>query len=732
VADDTGAPAAATAAGLRFCLLGPVQVLVDGRTVPIGGPGTRSVLAMLLLEPNQVVPIDRMVDVLWAHEPPSSARTMVQGYVSRLRRRLAAISAEAGARTDEVRIATTPPGYRLDVDEALIDVTIARSLLAQARGTPPVRRAELLRQARALWRGTELADLGGRLSAPELTELRLVVLEARFDADLELGSHHEVIGELTQLVDEQPFRERLVGQLMLALYRSGRRATALGAYQQFAKRAAEELGMDPGPQLRALHLRVLRDDTTLLEPSPEPVVSPRIGVLVPAQLPRAPSGFAGREDELAWLAGLLPTASTGDAVRTEPAIAVLAGPAGVGKSALAVLWAHRVADRFPDGQLFASLRGFDPRHAPAPAADVLTQFLLALGVGVEDVPAGIDERAALYRSILADRRVLVVLDDARDSEQIRPLLPAGSSSLVVVTTRVRLDALVAWTGARLQVLGTLAAGAAEQLLEHMAGRPAQGRDRELRRRLARLCGHLPLALRIAGARLTGSPQWSVVDLVAELADERGRLSALDLEEADTSVRAALDVTYRKLSAEHAETLRLLGLFPGAMVGPYPVAALCGVDVEQARRRLRALAGSFVVTETSRDLFVMHDLVRLHAQELAERELSEVDKSAATTRLRRYYLVGADLAKSQLQSGNSDQTAVPEEFPDAPRAPMSSPADAENWIEQEWANLLAVVEAGLNSEQDQEIVRLARVASEFAEGTRALGPVVLGRAVRLVV
>jgi DNA-binding SARP family transcriptional activator len=728
VADDNGSRAAAEAAGLRFCLLGPVQVLVHGRNVPIGGPGMRGVLAMLLLEPNQVVPLDRIVDVMWSHEPPSSARTMVQGYVSRLRQRLAAV--DVGGDDGEVRIATAPPGYRIEVDEALIDVTVARSLLAEARGTAAVRRAELLRQAQALWRGTELADLGGRLTAPELTELRLAVLEARFDADLELGRHQEIIGELTQLVDEQPFRERLVGQLVLALYRSGRRATALAAYQRFAHRAADELGMDPGPQLRGLHLRVLRDDTTLLEPSPEPVVSPRIGVLVPAQLPRAPSGFAGREDELAWLADLLPAGSAES--RVEAALAVLAGPAGVGKTALAVLWAHRVADRFPDGQLFASLRGFDPQHAPLAAADVLTQFLLALGVSVEDVPEQLDDRAALYRSILADRRVLVVLDDARDSEQIHPLLPAGSSSLAVVTTRVRLDALVARTGARMQVLGTLAASAAEQLLEHMAGTPAQGRDRELRRRLARLCGHLPLALRIAGARLAGGPQWSVADVVAELADERGRLSALDLEDADTSVRAALDVTFRSLRSEHAETVRLLGLFPGAMIGPYPVAALCGIDVEQAKRRLRTLAASFVVTETSPDVFVMHDLVRLHAHERAEQEMSEVDKAAALARLRHYYLVGADLAKRQLRAGNTGEPSALEEFPDAPRVRMSSPADAVDWIDHEWANLLAVVESGQETGQDQEIVRLARVASEFTEGTRALGPVVVGRAVRMVV
>jgi DNA-binding SARP family transcriptional activator len=683
----------------------------------------RGVLAMLLLEPNQVVPLDRIVDVLWAHEPPASARTMVQGYVSGLRQRLAAVD-DIGT----VRIATTPPGYRLVLDEALIDVTLARDLLAEASGKPAPRRAELLRAARALWRGPELADVSNRVAAPELTELRLAVLEARFDADLELGRHHEIIGELTQLVDEQPFRERLVGQLMLALYRSGRRATALAAYQRFAHRAADELGIDPGPQLRALHTRVLRDDTTLLEPSPEPVVTPKIGVLVPAQLPRTPSGFAGREEELDWLNRLL---SRGARPSESPAIGVLAGAAGVGKTALAVLWAHRVADRFPDGQLFAHLRGFDPQHAPMSSADVLTRFLLALGVGGEDVPTEIDERVALYRSILADRRVLVLLDDARDAEQIEPLLPPASSSMVLVTTRVRPDALVARTGARLQVLGTLAAGAAEQVLELIAGAPAEGRDRELRRRLARMCGHLPLALRIAGARLAGGPRWSVADLVAELADERRRLSALDLEDPATSVRAALDVTYRSLDKELADLVCLLGLFPGTRIGPYPAAALCGIDVDTALRRLRTLAASFVVTEASREVFLMHDLVRLHANELAEVELSELDRVAARRRLLRYYLVGADLAHRQLLPDNRNP-ALAEQYPDTPRVPVNTPGEAVDWVEQEWTNLLAVVESGLDSGQDEEIVLLARMASEFAEGTRTLGPVGLSRAVRLVV
>jgi DNA-binding SARP family transcriptional activator len=693
-------------AAARFCLLGPVQMIIDDRAVPLGGPGTRSVLAMLLLEPNQVVPLDRIVDVLWAHEPPASARTMVQGYVSRLRQRLS----ESGV---AAYIATTPPGYRMVVDESLIDVTVARSLLAQARGLPAASRAKLLDDANALWRGPALADLGGRVSAPELTELRLAILEARFDAQLELGRHHEIIGELTQLIDAQPFRERLVAQLMLALYRADRRATALAAYQRFAHRAAEELGMDPGPQLRELHARVLRDDSALLEPTPDPVVTPKVGVLVPAQLPRAPAGFAGREEELAWLSKLLPPDETA-------AIGVLAGAAGVGKTALAVLWAHRMAGAFPDGQLFASMRGFDSQHTPVRAADVLTQFLLALGVAVDDVPLELDDRAALFRSILADRRVLVLLDDARDAEQIDPLLPAGSSSFVLVTSRIRLDGLVARTGAKMLTLGTLGPDAADEVIEHMAGTPAHGTEREQRRRLARLCGYLPLALRIAAARLAGNPQWTVEDLVTELTDERSRLGALDLEEADTSVRAALDVTYRSLRPELAETVRHLGLFPGTRLGPQPVAALCDTDAETARSRLRALASTFVVTETSRDVFVMHDLVRLHAQELAEAEMSTSDSAVAVRRLLRYYLAGAETARELLSSGTARNGF----------AGVTTAREAAEWIDQEWANLLAVVESGADA--DDDVVRLARLAAEFSAGTRALGPAALSRLVRLVV
>ncbi|MGQ0837088.1 BTAD domain-containing putative transcriptional regulator [Actinokineospora sp.] len=676
----------------RFCVLGPVGALVGEQPLALGGPGLRGLLAMLLLEPNQVVPVERIVDVLWAHEPPVTARTIVQGYVSRLRKWLSSVDTSAAT-----WIETTGAGYQLVIDEDRIDVAVARKLLARARGQSAEVRADLLARAQSLWRGPELADIGGRVRAPELAELRLTVIEARIDADLELGRHDDVIGELAALVDTHPFREHLVSQLVLALYRCGRRAAALEIYQRFARRAAGELGLDPGAGLRELHSRVLRDDTTLLRPRPESVITPRIGVLTPAQLPAAPSGFAGREGELRWLDRL-----RADADGTAPAIGVLAGPAGIGKSALALLWGARSAAAYPDGQLYASLRGFDPRHAPLDPAEVLARFLLALGVAAEHVPLDLADRAVLYRSLLADRRVLVLLDDARDSGQVRALLPGGGSSLVLATSRRRLDGLVA-DGARLLVLDTLPADAAEKLIAHVAG-PAAADD-ELRARLAKLCGYLPLALRIIGARLAVSPQWSIGDLVAELADEHTRLSALDIERADTSVRAALDLTHRLLDPALAETLRLLGVFPGQWVSPHAVAALCGTDVAEARVRLRGLAESFLVGETARDVFGMHDLVRLHARELGGRQLDPLRA------VLRHYLVVADLCRRHLRLV-ADDLDPGADWPHVPRPEIDTRDEALAWFEREWTNLLAVAAAGAEAGCHAEVWRLARMAGEF--------------------
>ncbi|PWW65809.1 AfsR/SARP family transcriptional regulator [Actinokineospora spheciospongiae] len=676
------------AQGPRFCVLGPVGAVVGDRAAVPGGPGIGGLLAMLLLEPNQVVPVERIVDVLWDHEPPATARTIVQGYISRLRKWLSTV--DPGGTT---RIQTSGAGYRLAVEEARIDVALARRLLAESRGKPADVRAELLSRAQSLWRGPELSDIAGRVRAPELAELRLTVIEARLDADLELGRHDEVIGELVALVDTHPFREHLVGQLVLALYRSGRRAAALEFYQRFAHRAAGELGLDPGPGLRELHSRVLRDDTTLLEPRPTRVITPRLGVLVPAELPPTPSGFTGRDADLAWLDRLR---AGGDPAAT--AVGVLAGPAGIGKSALAVVWGAGAAATFPDGTLFAALSGFDPAHPPADPAAVLGRFLISLGVTQDDVPTEQADRVALYRTLLAERRVLVVLDDARDSDQVLPLLPGGSSSVALVTSRRRLDGLVA-LGARLRVVQPLAPDAAAAVIAHAAGTTAAAPDLD---RLARLCGCLPLALRIIGARLASSPQWSVGELVERLTDERTRLGALRVEDTETGVRAALDVTVGALTPDRVEALRLVGTVPGATTGPHLLAALAGVDVETARDRLRALAALFLVTETARDVFDAHALVRAYARDLA------ADRATRLPEVLRYYLAVADHCRRHLRAAADDL----DESADLPLPPIPDRDAALDWFETEWPNLLAAAAEGAAAGLHDQVWRLARLAGEF--------------------
>ena len=684
--------------GLHFVLLGSVQARVDGRVLQLGGPGVHGLLAMLLLEPNRVVSLDRIVDALWPHEPPATARTIVQGYVSRLRQRFVEVRPSG-----MVRIVTIPPGYQLVVDPSRIDVTLARNLLARARGQSAARRAKLLREAQSLWRGQELAGIGGRIHAPELTELRLSVIETRIGAELELGEHDDLITELTTLVDAHPFREHLASQLVLALYRSGQRAAALTAYRRFARRAADELGIDPGPELRLLHERILRDDASLTEQ--DQPVAPRTAVVVPAQLPASPAGFVGRADEVAVLDSLL---TRSDAAA--PAVGLVVGPAGIGKTALAVTWARRVAAQFPDGQLFAVLRGFDGDSPPADPATVLSRFLVALGVPERNVPRDIDDRTALYRSLLADKRVLVVLDDVRDSDQIRPLLPNGPSSALIATSRTRLTTMVATHSARLLEIGTLPVEAAVRLINVTSGREVGLDESDAYRALAELCGRLPLALRIAGARLAISPDTGIQELIDELTDEHTRLAGLDLDESTTSVRAALDISHRSLEPRTGEAYRLLGLFPGPWIDPYALAAMLGDTPHHAREHLRTLHGSFLVDEVAPDRFALHPLVQVHARGLAA-ELSDADATAALRKLSEFYLVGADTARRQL-SAAIDEIDMAAAYPDVSVPKIDSRQLALDWFEQEWLTLLAVVERAANAGDHGTAWRLARLAGDY--------------------
>ncbi|HEY4021043.1 MAG TPA: BTAD domain-containing putative transcriptional regulator [Pseudonocardiaceae bacterium] len=683
--------------GLRFGVLGPVQVLVDGRPVPVGSPGVGSLLVLLVRAANQVVSAGRIIDGLWGDDPPATARTIVHGYVSRLRRLLRTADPDASY----ARIETRPPGYELVVDEARIDLYRARRLLEASRGQPPARRAQLLRAAAALWRGP--AQLAPPNVAVELGELRLVVTQERIEAELELGRHASLVGELRALVVEHPFDEGLLGQLIRALYGSGQRADALAVYLQFQRRVSAELGIDPGPVLRELHELLLRDDPALRGGQAQRALPTMV---VPAQLPPATIAFTGRDDEFAWLYRLLLGRD-----RVATTVAVITGAAGVGKSALAVTWGHRVSAEFPDGVLYAAMRGFDPSHSPRSPAEVLPRFLLALGVRAEDLPTELEEQAALYRSLLAARQVLVVLDDARDSEHVRPLLPGGSGSLVLVTSRRRLDGLVARSGARLLSLDTLPADAGVRLLSQAAVDAGVEVTTAQAEQLARLCDNLPLALRVIAARLAVHPELGVEELIVELSDERTRLAALDLENADTSVSAALDVSYRVLHPAIGSAFRMLGFVPGLAVDSYVVAALCGTDVDSAARRLRALVEANLMSTLGPSRFVMHDLVRLHARGLAETELSPTAADEALGRLLGYYRATCDAARRQLHPP-SDDLDFASTYRRIARPPLPTTRHALDWFEAEWQNLNALLRVTVAAGRHLEAWHLVALCSHF--------------------
>ncbi|MEU4745118.1 BTAD domain-containing putative transcriptional regulator, partial [Actinosynnema sp. NPDC023658] len=688
--------------GLEFGVLGPLQVLADGRQLVIGRKGMRGLLAMLVLEANRVVPIDEIVDSLWADEPPATARTIVHGYVSRLRRML-----EQADPAGSARILTAPPGYQLSVDPWRLDFHRARQLVSSARGKPAPIRAQLLRESLGLWRGQVLADVPGDPVTTDLEELRLAAVEERIEAELELGRHLELVGELRQLVNEHPLRERLVALAVRAIYRSGMRTQALEVYEKFHRRVVDELGIDPGPGLRLLHEQVLADDPslTLSGTAEHSTVPPRPGVVVPAQLPAAASGFVGRHEELAWLDRLC---DARDLAATT--IAVVNGAPGVGKSELVVTWGHRRAEQFPDGLLFASLNGFAPDREPVEPAEVLARFLLALGVPADGVPRDVDDRVGLYRSVLAKRRVLVVLDDADDPEQVRLALPPGGGSVVLVTSRRRLESLVVRNGARMLTLDTLSDEESVRLVDEVVGKPLSDQEPEAMRTLAQLCGNLPLALRMTAARLVTEPDLTTDELIARLSDD-DRLRTLDLADTGIGVERALAMSYRNLAPELTETFRAAGLVPGRWVSPQAIAAVCDTDLGTAAARLADLADAHLLVEQWRGGFVLHDLVRLYARGL----LDPTDRATGLHRLATYYLKACDHARRLIRPV-SDGLDFNHDV-NSPRP--ATPSQALSWFDKEWPNLVALVHAGVEAGLHEQVWQLVRLVHTYCL-TRFLG------------
>ncbi len=563
-------------------------------------PQHLDLLAYLLLNTGKIVTTDQIVDALWQQTAPQTAHRQIQNMLSALRRTLTVPQRTLAT------LERKPAGYQLRLDDGKLDLELFDTTLAAARSrTQPDGRAALLRQALDLWRGERaLAGVHAPFAThwrAHLEEKRGTAWEALFDAELDRANHQGIIPELRAAVAVNPGRECLVAQLMTALYRGGRPADALQVYRQARYRMVQELGLEPGVSLRELQRLILLDDpslhtrpsvatrSTTVEPSPHHGTS-RPTLPVPAQLPPDVRAFAGRRAELASLDGLL--RENGESP-TAPTIVAITGTAGVGKTALAVRWAHRMCHLFADGQLYVDLRGYDPEQPVSPS-DALASFLDALGVRGPEVPAGLDDRAARYRTALAGRRMLVLLDNAATVEQIRPLLPGTPSCVVLVTSRDALAGLVVLLGARRLDLDVLPIADAIALLRRLIGArvDAEAATAEL---LAEQCARLPIALRVAAELANSHSARKLIDLVGDLTDRLQRLEMLDdCDDPRAAIRAVFSWSYQHLPADAARAFRLISLHPGPSLDVRAAAALAHTDTHHARRALGVLTRAHLV------------------------------------------------------------------------------------------------------------------------------------------
>ncbi|MFI5894048.1 BTAD domain-containing putative transcriptional regulator [Actinoplanes sp. NPDC051513] len=656
----------------EFGLLGAMEARIAGRPVALGHARQSSVLAVLLAEAGRPLTVDQLIDRVWGEDAPQRAAGALYSYLSRLRQ------AVAGA---AIAIERRPGGYVLTADPQTVDLHRFRRLVTLARAAESDRSAaELITQALGLWRGEPFAGL----DTPWLASMRQSLLSERFAAELDhndvllrLGRHGELLPSLSAAVAEHPLDERLAEQLMLALYRSGRQADADEQYRRIRRCLADELGSDPGAGLRRLHERILAADPALTVATGDgraPQAPLPTRPTVPAQLPADVRAFTGRTRELAALDRSLAPPG-GD----EPPLTVvlLSGTAGVGKSALAVRWAHRVRETFPDGQLYVNLRGYDAEQ-PVTVGDALAGFLTALGVPGPEIPPGVDERAGRYRSELTGRRMLVLLDNASSVEQVRPLLPGTGSCLVLITSRDALPGMVAIHGAERINLDLLPLPDAVVLLRRLIGarvdhEPAVAED------LAAACARLPLALRIAAELAAARTDVSLAELVGELSDHRLRLDLLDAGDPRAEVRAVFSWSYQNLPADAVRVFRLLGLHPGDSAHVEAVAALAGTDAGEARRLLGVLVRASLVQAGPGGRYGMHDLLRAYAAELAAVHDPAPDRKVALTRLFDHYLAGSVAAMNTL-------------YPEGSVA-AGDPDAARSWIEAERPNLAAACAYG---------------------------------------
>ncbi|TMR13060.1 tetratricopeptide repeat protein [Nonomuraea turkmeniaca] len=681
---------------MELRLLGPVEVWNGERQVPLGGPKPRALLAALLLDVGRVVTAERLMEVIWRDDPPPTARGVLQTYVASLRR------AFDGADLPKI-IVSHRVGYAAEIPPDALDKGVFERLVDQgrraAREGDHQEAGGFFRAALALWRGPALGGIGDTYLRPEavrLEELRLAVLEERIAADLAAGEVEGLIDELTELVAAHPIRERLRRDLMVALYRAGRQADALAVYQQGRRALIEELGIEPGPQLRGVHEAILHSDPALLGAT---------RTVRPRQLPSAPPDFTAREEEIAALRERLIRPNT-------TPVCVICGQGGIGKSALALRAAHELARYYTDGQLHVELRG--TTYTPATPAEILGRLLRELQPPGTPLPLTLEERANHYRTLLADQRKLIVLDDAGSEAQVRPLLPSGPCCGVIITSRNRLAGL---DGAVHIDLGVLPAEAGIELLAQIVGHERIAADLDAAQHIVRQCGGLPLALRIAGARLVSRRQWSARRLADRLADEQHRLD--ELAAGDQEVRASIALSYAMLPTAEKTALRRLGLLGLPSFPVWVAAKALETGHREAEQLLEHLVDASLLEEADVDAtgqarYRLHDLIRLFAAERAHAEEPSEELTATVGRVLGGWLWLIERLSQAAPTGAIPMRAAPGlARPVDDEAARPALADPHAWFRSEEEALIVSVELAAAMDLDELAIELACAVSAAA-------------------
>lgn len=673
---------------MKFGLLGPLYVHEEHGTIPIPSARQRTILAALLTNANEPLTQDVIIEILWDGASPQHARTALRTYVMRLRQALGPLLSQ--------RIVTRAQSYLIEVDDAEVDLLRFTSLYQSARTA--IRSADWrqaavdLQSALALWRGEPLVDVPSQLlrerELPRIEQMLLQALEWHYETQLTLGRHQDIILDLKRSVAEHPLREKFRAQLMLALYYSGQRADSLAAFQETRRYFVDELGVEPGPELQQLHQAVLTDTVRALEPLAEADTAPRgvVTSFVPRQLPAPPHHFVGRQAEQDALNQAL--AGVKNEGQTGVTIVSITGFGGVGKTALALHWAHQVAELFPDGQLFVNLRGFDATVPPLSPAAAVRGFLEAYAVPEERIPADLDAQCNLFRSLMAGKHVLIVLDNAKDAQQVRPLLPGSATCMVLVTSRNQLTGLLAEGGGTSLHLDTLCADETRALLERFLSRERLSAEPDATDKLIELCGRIPLTTRIVAAEALAQPGVSISGLMGYFSEMPSQLDRFETDDPVTSMRSILTGSYRHLDESSAHLFRYLGLYHGSPITPLAAASLAGVTLSNARRAFIELTRHNLLTLESPGQFEMHDIIRSYAAERVCAEESEADRRTAMNRLFDYYLYSADNAASIID--------LQRKFSPLPHRPrmlsetFASTSHARAWLETHLGSMLTAL------------------------------------------